>query len=149
MTTIATDGNTIAADTRIVGGDVIDGLVAQKVRQRGGVTVAVSGQWSLAEALMEWALPSPSPDTDPPKKGDDDSWELIRIEDGKCWYMSNAEYTLCRTGIPAAIGSGSTFALGAMAVGASPREAVEAAIRYDCASGGQILVYSCGLGSRS
>ena len=39
-----------------------------------------------------------------------------------------------------AIGSGRQFALGAMAVGASAKDAVKAAIKYDMHSGGRIVV---------
>jgi ATP-dependent protease HslVU (ClpYQ) peptidase subunit len=43
-----------------------------------------------------------------------------------------------------AIGSGREYALGALAVGASAKEAVRAAIKYDIYSGGKIVVKSRG-----
>lgn len=57
--------------------------------------------------------------------------------DGKIWLFET-------DGRPMAIGSGNQFAIGAMDMGASAKQAVKIAIERDCFSGGKIRTYKVG-----
>ena len=140
MTTIATDGRTMAGDGLCLdGGDAITSLDIVKVRRlKNGGIVGVAGSAFDIDAFVDWL---DGPQSEPPK----DMWEkteaLALMPDGRC-YFYNDKGKRFETSLPAVTGSGSDLAMGAMAAGKSPAEAVEIACANHASSGGTITALS-------
>lgn len=135
MTTIAWDGTTLAADTLLTGGYAYHGY-SKVYRFRDGSVGAFSGDVAAMQAAQRW-LDSIS-DVEPVGE-----WTAIRVfPDGSATLLWDNGCVLDITGRLAATGSGQEFALGAMASGKSPKEAVEIAARYDVATGGPVETIS-------
>ncbi|QVW55673.1 hypothetical protein pEaSNUABM9_00092 [Erwinia phage pEa_SNUABM_9] len=159
MTTIAYDGETLASDGMMTSSDVVMGTQIQKIFQpkanqswtvngENAIALAVAGQVSAIRQLQA-AL-----------SGDSDlisnatlcaeskfpkglSFNYIVIAESGAVYMGgqteDSELAwISEVDVPIAIGSGSDFAMGAMAAGASAVGAVGIATRYDTCSGGKI-----------
>ncbi|MCK5013229.1 MAG: hypothetical protein KAS66_05375 [Candidatus Omnitrophica bacterium] len=132
MTTIATDGKSMACDSRLIGSH-IDQINTKKIFRVRGKIVGIAG--ALAEALIfvDW-LKSETKDTKPDLS---DSFEAIVVgPNGVDWYGDRL--VAVSVGIPAAIGSGGDYAMGAMMAGATPKKAVEIAKKLDPGSGGPV-----------
>lgn len=134
MTTIATDGKTIAADGQITAGDIISDMKCRKVfKLSNGRALGVAGTLSSCDAFRAWfADPSqPQPDlSDDFKAVIIDGTDRVTVYDGQF-------YPICLP-VPYTIGSGREVALGAMLTGATPKQAVKAAISVDVYSGGTV-----------
>jgi hypothetical protein len=142
MTTIAisADGMSIAADGLSMNGwGGVCGLHCKKITHDGGKVYAVSGVMALIEPLVEWYKAGHDPKNTPVCTSDS-KWSLIVRDDGQ-WYLctSDAPYPDVME-LPAAIGTGCDYALGAMYAGATTKEAVEIACRLDSRTGGTIQV---------
>lgn len=136
MTTIATDGKTIAADGLSTSGDMVtDTNVRKLTRLPDGSIVAGCGELAaMKQAIDCLHAPNAHPDD---LTGE---FTLIRVAgDGTITRYEGSLFGITTTA-PAAIGSGREFALGAMLAGKPPKEAVEIACRCDVYSGGEILV---------
>lgn len=139
MTTIATDGNTLAADRRVVSGRQIEPWAQDKILLSGGRIYAYSGSTALFLPWVRWYEGDRDPRKVPVMK-DGETLALWAIEDGVLWEVhSHTPYPL-QLGYPSAMGSGQEYAYGALAVGASPEEAVRAASRYDPSTGAEVQV---------
>lgn len=142
MTCIATDGKTMAADSRSTIDDLIATDTAEKlVRGKDGAVLGVSGdrgactlvrQWFVEGASMD-VLPAlkPSPDGESPFVG------LILRPDGTVEGIDHHFAFMPRT-TPTAIGSGGQVALGAMLAGRTPKEAVAIAAGQITSVGGRV-----------
>lgn len=132
MTTIVTDGRSMAADSLSTCGDIVMGTGIQKLhRLTDGSVVGIAGQ--TRDALRAIAALTNGEEFD-------GEYTLLRLfADGAvlryegCTYGLNAE-------IPAAIGSGFELAIGAILAGASPKLAVEIAASRDIYTGGNVSV---------
>jgi 20S proteasome alpha/beta subunit len=128
----------LAADTLATWGSNRDGYCT-KIAQRGDYLAATSGSLSSCQAFLDWfrrgmkGEPPTMPDGEATTHG-----AIITPEDQillltpRGWERT-ANDTLC-------MGSGSEFAQGAMAAGATPDDAVRIAMIYDTKSGGQISI---------
>lgn len=134
LTTIVTDGITMAADMQATDGKV-PFRYEGKMRKIQGHLVGAAGDVDNIPFFFQWyeeCLENLAPTTPRMSK----QFEAICVRpDGKI-----AIYGPRLTAIPVeapfyAIGSGSYVALGAMEVGASPEEAVKAAIKHDIYTG--------------
>lgn len=69
----------------------------------------------------------------------DDDFHLVRLDkaNGKA-AMCTKDLVWIEVDLPFAIGSGAGFAIGAMAAGKTPKEAVKIAMKFDAATGGKI-----------
>lgn len=137
MTTIATDGVTIAADGRTTAGKEIVTDEAKKIhRLPDGSVVGEAGLCTAGILAVEELAYAIQEDRHPKNyKGD---YTLLRLTpDGRAIIYWN-ELVGIEIPTPAAIGSGGEFARGAMAAGASAREAVRIATKLDSASGGKV-----------
>ncbi|CAN0480243.1 unnamed protein product, partial [Phaeothamnion confervicola] len=77
---------------------------------------------------------------EPPKCTGDDTWTMLIVDaSGVRRIDAGAPYPYS-VPVPAAIGSGREYAITALDLGVSPREAVEAACKRDIWSGGEIMV---------
>jgi ATP-dependent protease HslVU (ClpYQ) peptidase subunit len=136
MTTIATDGETMAGDGLMTGNGAIFSTEEQKVRQlKDGTLVGCCGNSYNAPAFIEWLEGGEKPELS------EDFEALVLLPDGTCRGYDH-KLRWISLPLPQATGSGQDFALGAMAVGASPEEAVKAACERSVNSGGKITVLS-------
>lgn len=140
MTTIATDGKTIAADRRRVSGSRLVNDSTIKIKVAHGRIYALTGVWAYFDAAIAWHHAGADPEK-MPKTAKDDDWRLIVIErdgSGKVFFSD----TPCSENLtyPAAFGSGSDYALAMLDAGFDPAVAVRAAIKRDIHSGGEIQV---------
>jgi len=130
VTTIAFDGKTLAADSQT---SLYKGRAVKIHRLNDGSLYGASGNLSEGVAVRLWlndpALPMPKVA---------DSFHAILIRDGQLFALEN-DLTLvpyqCKY---FAVGSGREYAMAAMLLGKTAREAVEVAIQLDINSGGEI-----------
>ena len=136
MTTIATDGRSMAGDGLLTCHGTIHGYAFLKVRLLSdGRIMGYCGNAYALEQWVDWVEDSEGKEL---PAGDADSIEFLVLDtDGTClcyngygqWYPQN---------LPAAIGSGANFALAAMRAGADPTEAVDIAAHLCTKTGGLI-----------
>jgi hypothetical protein len=134
MTTIATDGKAMAADSLTsASGDRVQ--YGPKVhRAANGEIFACAGIRTSGIKFRRFMLEGGEwPDLD------DDFAALILTPAGECFWIDNTNER-CLVMTPAAIGSGDCFAIGAMLAGADPERAVAISIERDTRSGGTITV---------
>lgn len=138
MTTIAYKNGELAADSLVTSGNQRVGF-ARKIGKAGRVLYGASGNSTWMHAFNDWVRHGCK--GGPPKEEGEDVGEgLIIVDDSivSVW----PDGTLSAVKAPFyALGSGRQFARGAMACGASASEAVSAAIKNDCGSGGAVVVY--------
>jgi ATP-dependent protease HslVU (ClpYQ) peptidase subunit len=133
MTTIATDGRSMAADSQVTAGSEITAFTEKVARCKDGRVFAACGPTMNALKFRRWMLDGGDRPT-----LDDEFSALILNPDGSVDFVDkHLEPFPYR--VPAAIGSGGEFAVGAMMAGASPKEAVAFAIDRDAHSGGEII----------
>jgi len=135
MTTIATDGDTMAGDGMIASDGVVFHRGFVKVRQLpDGRIVGVCGSAYDIEPFSAWLVEG----GDKPELSD--AFEALVLDPtGECRCYSG-DCTSIVEELPTACGSGRQIALGAMEVGATPGEAVEIASRRSLGTGGKITV---------
>lgn len=135
MTTIACDGKSIAGDGLVTGNGVRHSMITPKVfRLKGGAVAGFSG----SAFLHEHALAFLNGERDAIDFGD--GFEAIILHtDGRVECMDGHGRRYEQPS-PCATGSGTPFALGAMAMGADAAQAVRVAISLDTHSGGGLIV---------
>jgi hypothetical protein len=132
VTTIAWDGKTLAADSMSVAGMGLKRVVPKIFRLANGWLFGGSGEYQEVLLVRDWLNGG-----EKPGKLDDFGGllvkgpkEVFRIE-SKCVLMPIEDaFHAC--------GSGRDFALAAMHLGRSAREAVEVALVFDAYSGGTV-----------
>lgn len=146
MTTIATDGRTIAADGRITS-DYIDTDNSMKlyvVKNDKGQTTEIfgtCGDCDLGEAYREWVMGGKKAKARPEwQVTDGDCFEALHLHpDGVVYYVGGRNFSKIEVNTPVSIGSGALFALSAMKLGLDPAAAVDFAITLDPNSGGKVV----------
>jgi ATP-dependent protease HslVU (ClpYQ) peptidase subunit len=135
VTTIATDGKSMAGDGLCTGDGLIHGRSVGKVcRLPDGRIVGSAGTAYGQQAFAEWLING----GDKPRLAD--SFEgLVLHPDGRC-LTYNEHCQSCDQELPAVTGSGGALALGAMLAGKNPAEAVAIAADRDPFTGGTITV---------
>ena len=133
MTTVAFDGETLAADSLQVG-QCIDQIHSEKICQHGSLIAGFAGEVQQGIIALRWLK-----DQSKPKPSPQDLKEMsaLIIRDGKAYHMSDM-CELIPVGKPCAIGSGGEFAMGAMLAGATAIEAVKIAAKLDVNTGGKV-----------
>ena len=140
MTTICSDGITIAGDGLACWGDEPVSRADLKIEQRGNRIFALSGASAMLPALIKWVDEGADVARVPAGIGPEVMWSLLVIEKtGVCAYVSKCPYASPMS-YPISIGSGADYAMGAMHAGKTPREAVEIASKLDVWTGGDIQV---------
>jgi ATP-dependent protease HslVU (ClpYQ) peptidase subunit len=135
MTTIATDGKSMAGDgISIMDGTIIDTSSIKVEKLSDGSLFGACG--SASDAMRLAAFLNAGGEGDWPKRSDNFGAIVVR-PDGGVFTVSEHD-GLVKARAPIAMGSGGDYALGAMDAGASPAEAVGIAIRRDPRSGGLI-----------
>lgn len=141
MTTIATDGNTMAADGLVTAGNTItDSSFVKLSRMKDGTIVGISGSAYDSAAFIDWYV-SAEPDKKPPLT--EDFIALVLKPDGNVLSFNQMCHWMPER-VPCAVGSGMDFALAAMDCGKTPMEAVNIACNRDSSSGGVITFLTRG-----
>jgi len=132
MTSIAYDGKTLAADSRIAAGSTVFGTGAKIFKLKDGSHVAFCGRASLWPEVVAWLNGGDKPViTD---REEDGVSALVVDKKGKAYEIDSdlRPFPAC---VPWAGGSGQPFALAALVLGYTAEEAVELACKLDTASG--------------
>jgi 20S proteasome alpha/beta subunit len=136
MTTIVCNREGMAADKRISGGAMFR---STKLFRVNGSIIGIAGNAEQALRFVEWRR---TPEQKPQFNSESSMEALELYPDGRLVYWG-AEMV----GIPIeedfyAIGSGSHLALGALTMGASLKEAIKVAAKWDNGTGTQIQTMS-------
>lgn len=136
MTTIACDGLSMAADGLCVDHTdmVVERSLAKIRRLADGRICGGAGSSFDFDSWTHW-LTDGKPDEAP--MTDNTFCGLILHPDGRLLWVDHKGRELPQS-VPAAIGSGAVFAMGAMYAGASAKKAVEIATLLDVHSGGTV-----------
>lgn len=144
MTTLASDGRTVAGDGLETSGNEPVRFDVQKLfRGHNGEVLGFLGASAFRQPVLDWYRAGCNPESMP--KADDGShyaWtfavfkpEHALLYRCDCPYPSTFPY-------PAAFGSGENYALGALFADATPERAVHIAARLNVKTGGTIAVMS-------
>lgn len=138
MSVIAWDGKTLVADKRASYGTTI--LTTTKIFRVNDCLIGYTGGACMGEQMVDWFKRGMLPEDFPAQQRDKDDWATFVI----IW-PSGATAKIERTPYPAtyedkffAAGSGGDFALAAMHLGKTAREAVELACLLDSGCGNGI-----------
>ena len=135
MTTIATDGKSMAGDGLCIGNGLVHGTSVRKVfLLSDGRIVGIAGCAYTPGAFVPW-LESGGDKPDLPECFE----ALVLHPNGRCQSYNEKCFAMDQE-VPAVTGSGGAVALGAMLAGKSPEEAVAIACLRDTGTGGTIVV---------
>lgn len=138
MSTIAYKDGVLAADTACICNGVYEGRISKTERCLDGTIVAVTGDAAALAPFRDWISSGSKKDERP---NVEDFSGLVVRPGGSVRNYDTHFVPLDITADFYAIGSGRDIALGAMAAGASAKEAVEIACRYDVGSRAPVEVY--------
>ena len=144
MTTIAFKDGVMAADTLVTSADVRRGSVRKIQRLDDGTLFGISGHSGFHTFVAEWIAAGCKWSARPKIPEGTNLHILVAKTSGS---ILSINQTFVATEIETdfvAIGSGNEFAMGAMAMGASARDAVLVAARFDVFTGGNIDVFRLG-----
>lgn len=143
MTVIAWDGKTLAADKLFSHGSLQ--MTGTKIQKIGAALVGFSGDASIAAELIEWFSGGCAPEKFPATQRNENLSELLVV------WPNGDVHKYQRSPLPVkfppqkcAIGSGRDFAIAAMHLGQTARQAVEIASIYDTDCGNGVDVLSFG-----
>lgn len=142
MTTVAWDGRSIAADRRMVG-EGIASTTGKLFKLKNGCILSGAGYLDQVLEVAAWINGGCKEDKKPkfPEDLNEGSSLLLVDPKGRAYYLTWPYLRRLQINEKfAAIGSGSHFAMGAMAAGADARQAVAIAARFDPNTGGGVNV---------
>lgn len=141
MSVIAWDGTTLAADKRSCFGTLCT-TVTKIFRINGKTLAGYTGDAAFGEQILAWYRAGAEPGDFPASQRDKDDWaRLIVIKSGEgIFEYERTPCPLRNEAVRWAWGSGRDFALAAMHLGKSAREAVEVACLFDSGSGNGVDV---------
>jgi len=135
MTTIAWDGEFLAADGQITRDISIETLTERKLRKINHCWIGYAGSSSLFEMFIEWFKAQ----DERPDIGK--NFVAVVLSDKGLFEYDDALYPI-KISYNAAWGSGRDFALAALDHGATAKEAIKYASSRDVYTGGRIQVVS-------
>lgn len=155
MTTIAYRNSIMAADSLATGGEIRRGAAVKMCRLADGTVVGVSGSHGILGRVAIWfeeairkGARQPEFEDFPKLPERCEAYGIAARPDGSvCLFAADGICQWVDTDF-VATGSGNELAMGAMAMGASAREAVAVAAQFDVYTGGKIATLSVGLPSR-
>jgi ATP-dependent protease HslVU (ClpYQ) peptidase subunit len=135
VTTIATDGKSMAGDGLVTGNGLKHSMACRKVfRLADGRIAGFCGSSYNVPPFLAWLEHGgDKPDIS------DDFEALVIHHDGRC-LSYNSKAVGIEQEVPAVAGSGGAVALGAMLAGASPGQAVAIAAQRDMCTGGTVFI---------
>ena len=138
MTCIAWDGKTLAADKRATLSCQYR-TTTKIFRLPDGSLIGVAGNTTEGFDMVEWARNGFKPEDFPQNQRDKDMYvDCLHVRvDGTAWMYQRSPAPMRVEDLQHAIGSGRDYALMAMHLGKTAREAVELAGRFDhnCGNG--------------
>lgn len=146
MTVIVWDGKTLATDKQAVQSELTRTVTKSRIIR--GHLCAVAGDWDLAQEMFAWFERGAKPDDIPPFFRNKEDWvAFVAITpDKRVLKYERSPYPMDFTETVKVdgwfvFGSGRDFAIGALAMGASPEEAVRIASKYcsTCGRGVDVL----------
>ena len=135
MTTIATDGKTMAGDGLVVSNTDILKRNDRKVFLVGREVVGCAGLSDVIDAYIKFLR---NEEEDPPTLGDD--FNAIHVSKKGCFLVCGNNYSKLKVDLPFAIGAGADYAVGAMMAGKTPKEAIQITAKKSTTTGGRITV---------
>lgn len=143
MTVIAWDGNSLAADKlNWFAGST---TTITKIRKIRGELYGISGKTALAQSCWKWIESEMSDDSFPGLQNDGEKSCIIMHIDSnrKIWIYEHGKNPWHNESPYYAIGGGGELAVGAMAMKANAKQAVEVAIQHNslCGKGIDILTF--------
>ena|SRR3990167_897099 len=137
MTCIAWDGKTLAADKRVTNSGL--GSTITKVFEVNGKIVAFSGDGDAAMEMLAWFSAGAKPEKFPARNRSEKDWALLVVVDKEgLRYYERTPYPIHNEDPFWACGAGRDYALAAMYLGKTAREAVEVACHFDISCGNGI-----------
>ncbi|MGL4441444.1 MAG: hypothetical protein ACRCUE_19505 [Bosea sp. (in: a-proteobacteria)] len=138
MTVIAFDGRTLAADKRACVGGMA--RTVTKIHRVGPLLVGGSGESSFIANVIEWVRNGRDPATFPATQKDKDDWQTVMVvePDGSILIYERTPHPIRWEDKTGAIGSGRDYAMAALHLGKTAREAAEVACAFDCGCGNGI-----------
>lgn len=134
MTIVAWDGKTLAADKQAGYGNGV--RVVTKIFKHGDRLFGLAGDGGLAQEVMAWVLAGANPDKYPAAQRDKDNFtNVLVISKYKVIEYARSPIPTLYEDIFLATGCGRDFAIAAMYLGKTAKEAVEIACRFDSACG--------------
>ena len=140
MTTIAWDGQFVAADSLQGGSDYDSPVPATKLIIRDQRVYAICGYFAWFQAWIDWHENGAHPEKTPVCKLQQPDTTFIVFEGGGCFTFDHHMPYADLSHPGEAFGSGRKFAMGAMAAGANAEQAVQVAVKLDPHSGGPVRV---------
>lgn len=135
MTTIACDGKSMAGDGfACARGSIVDHATVKVYRATDGCILGCAGEYHDALAFLAWRNGGDRPKIKAAFEA------LVLMASGDLSYHCEKDLEGVPQEIPAAIGSGMDFALGAMDGGATPESAIEIASNRDPYTGGTATI---------
>jgi len=135
MTIIAWDGITLAADKRAV----INGLsrtLTKIFRLKNGDLFGACGDMTYCLQMLEWVQNGMKPEDFPKEQRDKDDWQVcVVIIEGVLHLFERTPYAIVFEDTFYACGSGRDYAIAAMHLGKTAKEAVEVACIFDTGCG--------------
>lgn len=138
MTTIATDGRTMAGDDQVTGGGQVLASRTKIIGLPDGRVFGCTGYSDECSLFAKWMQGG----IEKPTLGDDFA-ALVLTPDNKAFWIGQRLEPV-EWSVPATIGSGGDIALGAMLAGKSPAEAVQIAASRDVGTGSVVTVMEAG-----
>jgi hypothetical protein len=136
MSIVVWDGKTLAADMQATCADARF-KVSKMRRLDDGTVLAWAGHQDGGLAMARWYETGADPNKLPPCQKDEWTRLIVVQPGGKVVFYEQFGYPIEVLDCPAAWGSGRDFALGALAMGADARRAVEIACQFNI---------NCGMG---
>jgi len=141
MTTIAYRDGVIAADSQCDSGDFRDCTAIKVARNDRGDLCGAAGDLPTAQRVLAWFEAGEKGDEPRYRKEEANGEGFIVRRDGSIEIMDDGGHYTIKASYYAT-GSGRKFALGAMAAGATAEQAVEAAMKHDIYTGGEIVTHA-------
>ena len=144
MTTVCYRDGVLASDSLGCQGTFYGGSF-QKIYQFNGFSVGVSGRMDEGTKFIKWLEHfNPFRPKRPPDRFNFTDMQALLIDsENNIWYYHNHGHPVKVKDAFFAIGSGRYAAMPAMEAGASAKDAVKIAMKYDTQTGGDIQIISC------
>lgn len=139
MTTIATDGKTIAADSQGTSNGTVTSMNQTKLFRHDGCVYGTSGPSADGLLYRKWVKDG-RPDNDKPDLSDR---FLSMVINRAGVFEEGSSLQQLKVDAPFAIGSGRDIAFGALHAGMTPKQAVQIACRLDTCTGGKVRTMKC------
>jgi ATP-dependent protease HslVU (ClpYQ) peptidase subunit len=142
MTTVVTNGKSIAADSQVTADTTKEGATFKKIRRVNGELFGLAGDVGVTPLLWEWISSGAAVEDmlDLPTH----EYEILRVTRSGVYYTANDTWTWMRVNRITGIGTGGAYAEVALKAGAPIRRAVQLAIEKDLFSGGKIHALNLG-----